>query len=281
MPFRDIAEGEDVMPYATRDGVRIYYEVDGSGPPLVLHVGFLGSLDDWRRPDVRYTEALRDAYRLVLLDPRGQGRSDKPHDPAAYRLRERVGDVTAVLDPEGVERAHFWGYSMGGWVGFALGAYAPDRVTSLVLGGTDPFPRDDRPVEEDAWLRLFRQGMPAFVADWERHDPHLPAAVRGRWLALDAAALAAAWEARLTDPGLGDAFPGIRVPTLVYYGTVDYPDRLPEQAAGQMSGASAVALEGLNHPQAFRRGDLILPHVRAFLDRVSQAPVAGRFADTP
>ena len=92
------------MPYASNEGVRIHYEVEGSGPPLFLHVGFLGTLEDWRREDTRYVEALRDAYRLVLLDPRGQGRSDAPHDPSAYTLDQRVGDVLAVLDAEGIER---------------------------------------------------------------------------------------------------------------------------------------------------------------------------------
>ena len=268
------------MPYASNDGVRIYYEVEGSGPPLVLHVGFLGSLEDWRREDTRYVQALRDAYRLVLLDPRGQGRSDAPHDPSAYTLDQRIGDVLAVLDAEGIERAHYWGYSMGGWVGFSLGASAPDRVLSLVLGGADPFQPDTGPIEDDAWLRLFRQGMPAFVADWERRDPNMPAIMRERWLALDARAMAAAQEAGLTAPGLEDALPTIQTPTLIYYGTDDYPDRLPERAAAKMPNATVVALEGLNHAQAIRRSDLVLPHVEAFLDRVTQSPVMA-FPNSP
>jgi pimeloyl-ACP methyl ester carboxylesterase len=268
------------VPYASNDGVRLYYEVEGSGPPLVLHVGFLGSLEDWRREDRRYVQALREAYRLVLLDPRGQGRSDAPHDPSAYTLDQRVGDVLAVLDAEGIDRAHYWGYSMGGWVGFSLGASAPDRVLSLVLGGADPFQPDAGSIEDDAWLRLFRQGMPAFVADWERRDPNMPAIMRERWLALDARAMAAAQEAGLTAPGLEDALPTIQTPTLIYYGTDDYPDRLPERATAKMPNATVVALEGLNHAQAIRRSDLVLPHVEAFLDRVTQSPVMA-FPNSP
>jgi pimeloyl-ACP methyl ester carboxylesterase len=260
------------VPYAKNDGVRIYYEIEGSGPPLVLHVGFLGSLEDWRREDTRYVEALRGTYRLVLLDPRGQGRSDAPHDPSAYALGQRVGDVLAVLDAEGIERAHYWGYSMGGWVGFALGASAPDRVVSLVLGGADPFEPDAGPIEDDAWLRLFREGMSAFVADWEQRDPNMPAIMRERWLALDARAMAAAQEAGLMAPSLENALPTIQTPTLIYFGTDDYPDRLPERAAAKMPNATVVALEGLNHSQAIRRSDLVLPHVEAFLDRVTRSP---------
>jgi pimeloyl-ACP methyl ester carboxylesterase len=268
------------MPYATNGKVRVYYEVEGSGPPLVLHIGFLGSLDDWRRPGVSYAQVLRDAYRLVLLDPRGQGRSDGPHEPTAYGLRQRVDDVLAVLDAEGIERAHFWGYSLGGRVGFGLGAYAPSRVSALVIGGAVPFAPEAPPEDEDAWLRLFRQGMPAFVADWEARDPHMPPATRDRWLALDAAALAAAWAARRAFPELADALPSIRVPALLYFGTEDSPDRLPEQAAAQMPSASVATLENLSHAEAFRRSDLVLPHVRAFLDQVARGE-AGQFVDAP
>ena len=164
---------------------------------------------------------------------------------------------------------------MGGWVGFGLGASAPDRVASLVLGGSDPFQPDAGPIEDDAWLRLFRQGMPAFVADWERHDPNMPAIMRGRWLALDAQAMAAAREAGLAAPSLDVTLPTIQTPTLIYYGTGDYPDRLPERAAAKMPNATVVALEGLNHAQAMRRRDLVLPHVKAFLDRVTRAGVSG------
>jgi pimeloyl-ACP methyl ester carboxylesterase len=79
------------MPYATHDGVRIYYETEGSGPPLLLHAGLSMSLNDWR--DFGYVNALRDDYRLILLDPRGHGQSDKPHDPIAYAYNLLVGDV--------------------------------------------------------------------------------------------------------------------------------------------------------------------------------------------
>jgi pimeloyl-ACP methyl ester carboxylesterase len=168
---------------------------------------------------------------------------------------------------------------MGGRVGFRLGASAPGRVVSLVLGGADPFPSNVASIEDDTWLRLFRQGMPAFVADRERHDPTMPAIMRERWLALDAQAMAAAREAGLTAPSLEDALPTIQTPALIYYGTDDYPDRLPDRAAAKMPNATVVALAGLNHAQAIRRSDLVLPHVVAFLDRVTRPPAA--IADTP
>ncbi|MFN8515041.1 MAG: alpha/beta hydrolase [Chloroflexia bacterium] len=63
------------MPYVDNEGVRLYYEVEGDGPPLVLHVGGFQRLQDWRREEVAVAQALRGEYRLILLDPRGQGRA--------------------------------------------------------------------------------------------------------------------------------------------------------------------------------------------------------------
>lgn len=127
------------MPFADNGGVRIHYEVEGQGPTLVLHHGFTGNLKRWYL--YRYVEALRNDYELVLVDARGHGTSDKPHDPSAYTLAARVGDVIAVLDDLNCVSASFWGYSMGGRIGFGLAKHAPDRVMALVVGGQHPYER--------------------------------------------------------------------------------------------------------------------------------------------
>jgi pimeloyl-ACP methyl ester carboxylesterase len=118
------------MPYAENRGVRIYYEVEGEGSPLVLVHGFTDGLEGWR--EYGYAAELKKEHRLVLIDARGHGRSDKPHDPeAAAGLERRPADVVAVLDDLGIDRAHYFGYSLGGWIGFGLAKYAP-RTHPLV-----------------------------------------------------------------------------------------------------------------------------------------------------
>ncbi len=124
------------MPYATNGGVRIWYEREGSGPPILLHHGFTASLEDWR--DDGYVEMMKDDYELILMDPRGHGGSDKPHDPSAYARVTQVADVTAVLDDAGIEQAVYWGYSMGGRVGYGVAQYAPERFRALIIGGAQP-----------------------------------------------------------------------------------------------------------------------------------------------
>jgi pimeloyl-ACP methyl ester carboxylesterase len=205
---------------------------------------------------------------VLRLDPRGQGKSDKPHDPAVYARRDRVGDVLAVLDAEGIDRAHFWGYSLGGWVGFALGILAPGRVASLIIGGAQPFTGNPRPLAGDFFIDGFRDGMAPFVAACEAEDPayFVSAGERARWLAADAAALRAARRTSLTEPDLErDAVAAIRVPTLIYVGALDDPDP-KEQVARLLPHATFVALDGLDHAQTMNRADLVLPHALAFLE---------------
>lgn len=259
------------MPYASNAGVRIRYEIDGSGVPLVLHPGFIGSLEDWE--DAGYVSALSARYRLIRLDPRGQGRSDTPHDPAAYAVENRVDDVLAVLDVEGFERAHFWGYSMGGAIGLALGRKAPQRLRALVLGAAAPFHESVGARESDGMLDDLRSGMATLVSKWEAAVPNLwlSDGERDRWLVADPNALAAARVQRLSEPYIAEQdLSGIAVPTLLYVGTNDssvVQDAL-ERSSQRMPSAELVILEGLDHAQTFARSDLVLPHVLAFLAQV-------------
>lgn len=92
------------MPYVNNNGVRIHYQVDGDGPPLVLMHGLTQSLEDWY--EFGWVEGLRKDYKLILIDHRGHGHSDKPHDPRAYGYELRMRDVLAVLDALNIDKAH-------------------------------------------------------------------------------------------------------------------------------------------------------------------------------
>lgn len=214
-----------------------------------------------------YIDALKDHYRLLLIDPRGQGQSDKPHEQGAYTLENRVGDVLAVLDAAGVDCAHYWGYSMGGRIGYAIGAAAPERVATLVIGGSRPFSGNPRPIEGDFFLENLQAGIPTLISMIKEFDPAFePSADQlRRWLANDTEALTFAQLDALTEPDLDvDAVASVEVPTLIYCGTLDQPEP-PKAAAELMFNASFVPLEGLNHGTAFSRIDLVLPMVQAFL----------------
>src|SRR5215510_9442346 len=147
------------MPYAINQGIRIHYRVEGEGPDLVLQHGFSWSMKGWSRHG--YVAALRPHHRLILLDARGHGGSDKPHKASAYDLSLHVGDILAVLDALGVRAADFWGYSMGGWIGFGLAKYAPERATRLIIGGAHPYGRALPPPLDTSDLKTFLSRMVA------------------------------------------------------------------------------------------------------------------------
>src|SRR5262249_24209739 len=130
------------MPYTVSSGIRIHYEVEGQGPTLVLQHGFTHNLRRWFLHG--YVDVLRNDYELVLVDARGHGSSDKPHNSSAYTLAAHVGDVVAVLDDLNRATATFWGYSMGGRVGFGLAKHAPGRIDAFVIGGASAHERRRR-----------------------------------------------------------------------------------------------------------------------------------------
>ncbi len=177
------------MPYADNQGVRIHYKVEGEGPPLVLQHGFTSSLKRWYFHG--YVDALKSDYQLVLIDARGHGGSDKPHDPAAYNVSLMAGDVVAVLDALHLDKTRFWGYSMGGWIGYGVAKYAPERVHAFIIGGMHPYGRQLPPSS-----RLDGRDPEAFLnALFGRlgvDQTAMPPEIRDEILANDFQALAAA-----------------------------------------------------------------------------------------
>ncbi|WP_373426992.1 alpha/beta fold hydrolase [Microbacterium sp. SORGH_AS_0888] len=119
------------------DGVRIatYCWGDDSEPTVVAVHGFASSTrDNWVSTGwVR--DLTRAGYRVLALDQRGHGRSDKPHEPAAYALSAFVADVEAVLDTYLVDEAFYVGYSLGARVGWEVAAELTPRIERVVLGG--------------------------------------------------------------------------------------------------------------------------------------------------
>lgn len=244
------------MPYASNQGVRIYYEVEGSGPPLVLQHGSACSSAEWR--EMGYCDVLRRDYQLVLIDARGHGASEKPHEPAAYALPLRVADVTAVLDALTIRHAHYFGYSMGGWIGFGLAKYAPERVRTLILGGAHPYAE---PLQARHMVR--NQDLGAFIAASEQSlGYHMTPALRARLLATDLHALRAQTQAR---PSIADVLPTMTMPCLLFAGEIE--PRLPyvQMCRQLIANATSFVVPECDHFGAWARSDLVLPHVTAFL----------------
>ena len=182
------------MPYVKNQGLRLYYQVEGEGPPLILQHGFGDTLKSWY--ELGYIEALKDEHRLILIDARGHGASDKPHEPEAYSFPNVTTDVVAVLDDLSISKAHYFGFSMGGKNGFVLAAYAPERLRSLIVLGTGASAQAHAPL--DLWIASLRQGPEAVPSMWET-DARLSPALRQRLLSNDLEALSVPREKRRWD----------------------------------------------------------------------------------
>src|SRR5256714_9206202 len=134
-----------VMPKLDRDGVKLHYEVHGSGPALLLTHGYSSTSAMWKDQ----IEALSRHHQLVLWDMRGHGQSDYPDDPRAYSEALTVADMAALLDEVGAPSAIVGGLSLGGYMSLAFYRSHPERVRALLIIDTGPgFKKDDA---RDAW----------------------------------------------------------------------------------------------------------------------------------
>jgi len=246
------------MPFVDNRGVRIHYEVVGEGSPLVIEHGFSDSIETWY--ECGYVDALKATHRLILVDARGHGASDKPHVTSAYSKELQATDVVAVLDALETHRADYWGYSMGGRIGFALAQYAPRRFRCFVLGGAAG---DGRSRVGDGFRQAIRQGgIAAIPGLWKAA---LPETLRARLLANDAEAL----EACRTDSlGFADVLPTMTMPCLLYCGSADPIYPIAEATVAEMPNTSFFTLPGLGHAEGLLRSELVLPRVTEFLDTV-------------
>ena len=117
------------MPFASNRGVKIYYETYGDGPPMVLvHANPF----DHRLFTYQIASFAPD-FRLVAMDIRGYGRSDKPETP--FTLNDMADDVLAVCAQENISRATFMGVSVGSGISLLIGLDRPQMCNAVILVG--------------------------------------------------------------------------------------------------------------------------------------------------
>ena len=98
------------MAYLTRDGVNVYYEDHGSGPPVLLSHGYSATSQMW----TGQVAALKDKYRVITWDMRGHGQTDSPEDQALYSEEQTCADMAAILRELGIAQAVIGGLRLGG-----------------------------------------------------------------------------------------------------------------------------------------------------------------------
>ncbi len=252
------------MPFLNRDGVRIYFEERGTGPAVFLTHGYGASARMWHGQ----MEALSDRYRIIAWDMRGHDRTGYPDDPARYSHEATVGDMAAILDACGVQKAVVGGLSLGGFMTLAFNLAFPDRVTALMLFDCGPGYKKEGPRAE--WNRtamlmadaLEKDGLTALSTSAEtqvalhRNAHGVALAARGMLTQKDSRAI--------------DSLPAIRVPTLVLAGAEDQPFLAStDYMAAKIPDAQKVILNNAGHAANIDQPAAFNEAVRAFLDRVT------------
>src|SRR5437773_6382948 len=231
------------MPKINRDGVEIYYEVHGSGPPLLLTHGYSSTSAMWQGQ----TEALSKRHRLVLWDMRGHGQSDYPDDPRAYSEALTVADMAAVLDEVGATSAIVGGLSLGGYMSLAFYRAHPERVRALLIIDTGPgFKKDDA---REAWNKRAHETGDRFdkegLAVLKSGSAERAYAVHR---SADGLARAARGMLAQKNSNVIESLPTIKVPSIVIVGANDTPFlAASDYMAAKIPGAKKVVIANAGH----------------------------------
>ena len=215
------------------DGVRIAYEVHGTGPVLLLLHGFSNDRRLWTKHG--WIVHLQPAFTVITMDRRGCGDSDAPLAPNAYQVEQHLADVSAVAGACHVDRFRLWGWSFGGTLGLHLAARS-SRLQRAVIAGT-------------SFGRLYTE---AYVQ--RRLAEAVRPVVRARWQGVPS------WPS--VEPE------DVQCPTLVYTGAVDgnVVGQLQQQwAAIEAAGVSLHVLNNLSHGGLVSALEVVAPLILPFL----------------
>jgi len=242
--------------YFDSNGVRIRYLDQGSGQPIVLIHGYTSNVErSWMDTGV-FANLVKD-YRVIALDCRGHGKSDKPRDPRAYG-GEMGQDVVRLLDLLKIARAHIVGYSMGGNITAQLLTTNPDRFITATLGGASGRreawgAQSEQAAEEEA-VEL-ENGIPfrSLILRIAPIDEHKPTdeAIRQRSQAMvavnDTAALAAFMRGRRAQLVTDAQMAAVQVPTLGIVGSADPNLTGMNSLKTIWPGLKVIIIEGATH----------------------------------
>lgn len=243
--------------YVASDDVKIHYIVQGRGTPVILIHGYTGSAEgNWFTNGV--AAALVKNHRVIALDVRGHGRSDKPHDPAMYGSR-LWKDVIELMDHLAINRAHVHGYSMGGAITTQLLAHHPERFISAAYGGsgvaeTDPEMIRKVPPDNDGLDPQEAEARQKLQA-----SPHR-----------DEKALAAVRESFAGGLRSSIDLTKISIPVIAINGEFDRPNARTHRMKRELKNFKSVVLPGKSHLTAIMAGyipNLYIQSLVEFLEK--------------
>jgi pimeloyl-ACP methyl ester carboxylesterase len=257
-----VSQSEDQ--FFNSNGVNIRYIIAGKGEPVILIHGFAGTLGMWRP----LIADLSKDHKVIALDCRGHGKSDKPHEPERYGM-EMVNDITRLMDHLQIGKANVMGYSMGGGIVMKMLVEHPDRFLTAVVGANRGFRPEDIQ-QQESLTKYLQSGMSFSEAVIAAAPPDAPPLSAQQREALksddpnhDSKALAAQ---RLGNTRLvvnDESLKANMVPTLVIYGGNDHPEEYADLKK-VFSHAEYAVIPGAGHAGAVQSPEFV-KDIRAFL----------------
>ncbi|QJY45372.1 alpha/beta fold hydrolase [Pseudonocardia broussonetiae] len=247
--------------YADVNGLHMYYEIHGEGgTPLVLLHGGVMTID------LTYAgliPTLATRHRVIAVEFQAHGRTADIDRDMTYPAL--AGDVVALLDHLGVDRAHVMGHSMGGGTALELAVSHPDRLLSVVPISASVRPEGSHPDLADPGTYVTSTRMPTaqdFADMSEAYARLSPHPERFEQLPMRTMTTVEGWTG-WTDEQLA----AITAPVLVVLGDHDFTTAAHGAVMQELiPGSQLAVLPGTTHMQAPRRADLLLPMLAAFLD---------------
>lgn len=265
------------MPYLSVDDVRLHYDEQGAGPPLLFVHGLGSSGRDWAAQVDRFA----DRYRVLRIDLRGHGRSDRGSGP--YSIAQFARDVAVALRKLQATPAHVVGLSMGGMVALELGAGAPQLTRSLVV--TNSVADMRLHTWHDVWFYASRR-LAVQVLGLRRvgrllaqklfvkpSQDELRRLFVERWAQNDEQAYLWSIDA-IMRWSVADRLDRITAPTLLVSSDEDYtPVADKEEVVARMPNAELAVVEDARHALPVEKPDAFNDLVDDFLDRLGRAAV--------
>lgn len=252
---------ENRLAVAKIGDANIEYYVEGSGPPLLMIMGFAGMATAWGEP---FLSLLRQAFTTIRFSNRGTGLSEMPPGPPVT-MQLMAADAAGLLDHLGIPKAHVLGISMGGMIAQELVLASPQRVRGLVLGCTNCGPLHSVPAQADVLSKMGQLATLIQRPAIEQVQEFWKLAVTPHFIETGAEFLAAiASEGLKTPPTLAalaqqfaaiqsfdsyERLPSIGVPTFIIHGDEDLLVPVPNAAILQerIPGSQVHIVEGVGH----------------------------------
>ncbi len=262
------------MPYFDHDDCQLHYEEYGTGAPLVLVHGLGSSTLDWEYQ----TPVLSQHYRVISLDVRGHGRSDKPHE--AYSIGGFAEDVAALIEHLNLPPVHLVGISMGGMIGFQVGVDYPHLLKSLTIVNSSPevkvkTPKDALMVAQ-RWtlsrllsLEVIGKKLGGLLFP-KPEQVELRLKIERRWPMNDKRAYLASLDA-IIGWGVRERLARITCPTLVVTADHDYTSVASKQAyVDELPNARLLVVEDSRHATPMDQPEFFNAQLLAFLAEVDR-----------